>query len=71
MTGHGWLFVLFVAKIIDLWCFLNCQDPASLSTYERLTQTSATVSLKGCDSSVPEARNIDLNACKVVIDGAY
>ena len=69
------MFVLFVAKIIDLWCFPNCQDPASLSTYERLTQTSATVSLKGCDSSVPEARNIELhillNACEVVIDGAY
>ncbi|CAL1148755.1 unnamed protein product [Cladocopium goreaui] len=31
------------------------QDPASLATYERLTQTKAAVSLKACDSAVPEA----------------
>ena len=31
------------------------EDPASLHTYQRLSETSATVALKACDSSQAEA----------------
>eukprot|EP00438_Fugacium_kawagutii_P024267 Skav222463 [mRNA] locus=scaffold5414:30010:47306:- [translate_table: standard] len=37
------------------WGAWTDSDPASLATYERLTQTKAQVLLKGCDSAVPEA----------------